>query len=104
MLSALCLHCTPEGEDALHAERERVADAGGRVPDSDAGSGARLPESAPRCRRCGEVIGVYEPLIHVVGGLSHRTSRAACPRLSANASEALYHAACYEGAGSDLAT
>jgi hypothetical protein len=31
----------------------------------------------PRCRHCGEPIGVYEPLIALVEGRAHETSRAA---------------------------
>jgi hypothetical protein len=55
---------------------------------------ATLPP--PRCELCGEVIGVYEPLIYVHANGVHESSRAASPGLSAGASGSLYHAACYE--------
>jgi hypothetical protein len=50
----------------------------------------------PRCELCGEVIGVYEPLIHVHANGVHESSRAADPYLSEGARGSLYHAACYE--------
>ena len=59
------------------------------------------PSSVPprlRCALCHEVIGVYEPLVHVLGELAWRTSRAAEPGLAAGGGE-LYHAACYERSG-----
>lgn len=46
-----------------------------------------------RCVRCGDVIGVYEPLVHVVGGVAHRTSRAARPDIVH--ARPVYHAACW---------
>lgn len=46
-----------------------------------------------RCRRCGDVIGVYEPLIVFVEGQPRETSRLAEPQ--AGALEC-YHRACYE--------
>jgi hypothetical protein len=49
----------------------------------------------PRCAGCGDIIGVYEPLVHVTGGLTWRTSRAAEPTV-ANAGGMLYHPGCYE--------
>ena len=45
------------------------------------------------CAACGEVIGVYEPLVHVVGAIAHATSRAADPDLS-HRHGLVYHAAC----------
>jgi hypothetical protein len=50
----------------------------------------------PRCELCGEVIGVYKPLIIVRGSGERESSRAADPGLTSGASELLYHAACYE--------
>lgn len=47
------------------------------------------------CARCREMIGVYEPLVHVYGGTARRTSRAADPQLGRERSGACYHAACY---------
>ncbi len=55
----------------------------------------------PRCELCGEVIGVYEPLINVHTDGVHKSSRAADPGLSVGASGSLYHAACYERAPGD---
>jgi hypothetical protein len=49
----------------------------------------------PRCERCGEVIGVYEPLIYAHANGVHQSSRAADPGLAASATGSLYHAACY---------
>jgi hypothetical protein len=50
----------------------------------------------PRCELCGEVIGVYEPLIYAHANGVRESSRAADPGLSASAAGSLYHAACYE--------
>jgi hypothetical protein len=61
-------------------------------------------EDPLRCASCGAVIGVYEPVVHVVDGTAHRTSRAADSHLAQSRRGMLYHAACYardagEGAG-----
>jgi hypothetical protein len=48
-----------------------------------------------RCRRCGEVIGVYEPLIRVTEGHTVETSRAVDPQVSGRDAEP-YHRACFE--------
>ncbi len=53
-------------------------------------------DRTPRCSHCGEVIGVYEPAIHVTGELVARTSRARDPELSSDSPGRLYHVACYE--------
>jgi hypothetical protein len=47
------------------------------------------------CDRCGEVIGVYEPLIRVLDGHAHESSRALDPGASERDGEH-YHRACYE--------
>ena len=47
-----------------------------------------------RCQGCGEVIGVYEPLVVYDGSGAHTTSRAAEPDLRASAA-ACYHRDCY---------
>jgi hypothetical protein len=47
-----------------------------------------------RCASCGEVIGVYEPLVHVVAGIAQRTSRAADPQLAGSEAGACYHVSC----------
>jgi hypothetical protein len=59
---------------------------------SDAPSSAGDP---PRCAACLDVIGVYEPLVHVFAGFAWRTSRAAEPSI-ATAAGMLYHLECYE--------
>jgi hypothetical protein len=59
--------------------------------------------TGPRCELCGDVIGVYEPLIHAHGNGVRASSRAADPSLSVGTSGSLYHAACYESsAGVDV--
>jgi hypothetical protein len=77
----------------------------------DAGTRAsREPEASRRisqllrCRHCGEVIGVYEPLVRVSGGHVSESSRALEPGASAREGER-YHSACYErlGGGQPLA-
>lgn len=54
---------------------------------------------ALRCDHCGDVIGVYEPLVRVLDGRAYESSRAlepACPTRGEH-----YHRACYEGLGED---
>jgi hypothetical protein len=46
------------------------------------------------CQSCGELIGVYEPLVACNGSGAHTTSRAAEPELRASAA-AYYHRDCY---------
>jgi hypothetical protein len=48
----------------------------------------------PRCPVCEDVIGVYEPLMHVGGGWATRSSRAAEPEICSNGQ--CFHLACYE--------
>lgn len=52
-------------------------------------------DSPPLCDHCGDVIGVYEPLVHVVGGNAWMTSRAAQPALSAGSPGTIYHVVCH---------
>jgi hypothetical protein len=47
-----------------------------------------------RCAHCGDVIGVYEPLVVVGEHGERRTSRAAEPRLSRERGR-FYHLDCY---------
>ena len=47
-----------------------------------------------RCRHCGDVIGVYEPMIVLCNGHARRTSRAAEPDVGEELGE-YYHHACY---------
>ena len=56
------------------------------------------------CAGCGEVIGVYEPLVHVIAGVAHKTSRAADPQLAQTQADACYHLACRDLGGADLVT
>jgi hypothetical protein len=51
-----------------------------------------------RCRDCGEVIGVYEPLVVVEDGEPRSTSFAAEPSLGQHASRR-YHRACFGTSG-----
>lgn len=51
--------------------------------------------SLPRCNRCGGVIGVYDPLVHVTGESARRTSRAAEPEIL-NVAGRIYHDECYQ--------
>jgi hypothetical protein len=48
-----------------------------------------------RCRHCGEVIGVYEPLVTFLEGRPFETSRLADPLAGALDGRA-YHRACFE--------
>jgi hypothetical protein len=50
-------------------------------------------EERLRCAHCEDVIGVYEPMIVVRGGLAHSTSQAAEGSI-----EGLPHADCYHDA------
>ncbi len=47
-----------------------------------------------RCRHCGDLIGVYEPLIRMAEGGPDETSRAAHPNPGAAGVEC-FHASCY---------
>ena len=47
-----------------------------------------------RCRQCGDLIGVYEPLIVLADGHPRETSRAAYP--NAGDSVQCFHRHCYE--------
>ena len=51
-----------------------------------------------RCDHCGEVIGVYEPLVRLLDGRAHESSRAREPVGSDPAGE-YYHRSCYERLG-----
>jgi hypothetical protein len=48
---------------------------------------------SPRCGTCGQIIGVYEPVICVIDGVPYRTARAHDPDLLGRAA-ACYHDAC----------
>jgi len=47
-----------------------------------------------RCQSCGDVVGVYEPVVVCDGNSARTTSRAAEPNLEATAA-AYYHRDCY---------
>jgi hypothetical protein len=49
----------------------------------------------PRCHRCGETVGVYEPMVALVEDVACVSSRAAQPQLSDIATRC-YHRACYD--------
>jgi hypothetical protein len=48
-----------------------------------------------RCRHCGDVIGVYEPLVTVEGGISRESSLAREPSI-ARARAPHYHRYCHQ--------
>lgn len=48
-----------------------------------------------RCQHCGDLIGVYEPLIRIADGHPHETSRAAHAQPGETAGPC-YHRACYQ--------
>jgi len=56
------------------------------------------------CAGCGQVIGVYEPLVHIIAGVAHKTSRAADPHVGQSGAGACYHLACRGIGGADLTT
>jgi len=51
-----------------------------------------------RCARCGDVIGVYEPLVIVDENGARHVSRAAEPQLSREQGVPHYHRTCYDAA------
>jgi hypothetical protein len=57
-----------------------------------------------RCAGCGDVIGVYEPIVHLGNGSTSETSRAAEPSLSASSPSLVYHAHCYAQASGSPGT
>lgn len=52
-----------------------------------------------RCGHCGDVIGIYEPLVLVENGRARQTSCAAEPQLLAHEAGTHYHRACYAPIG-----
>ena len=70
-------------------------------PDRFGGSRLRCARSSPtlarpvlRCQRCGQAIGVYEPLVTLADGQVETSSRAREPQAGAYGG-ASYHAACF---------
>jgi hypothetical protein len=53
----------------------------------------------PRCSACDDIIGVYEPLVHLGDGFATRTSRAAAPEICSSGD--CFHLECYEGLADD---
>jgi len=56
--------------------------------------GQRRFVEAPRCPVCDDIVGVYEPLVHLGGGVATRSSRAAEPEICSSGE--CYHLDCYE--------
>jgi hypothetical protein len=54
-----------------------------------------FPDVPPRCAGCGDVIGVYEPVVHLVGQYVRKTSRAAEPEVCREGG-LCYHSDCYQ--------
>ncbi len=52
-------------------------------------------EQLPRCTVCDDVIGVYEPLVHLDHEFARRTSRAAEPGVTSSGGQS-FHLGCYE--------
>ena len=48
----------------------------------------------PRCPVCDDIIGVYEPLVHLARDFVTRSSRAAEPEICSSGQ--CYHLSCYE--------
>lgn len=49
-----------------------------------------------RCQQCADVIGVYEPMVLVLDGQAHETSRAAIKDRIVGEQARRYHRECYE--------
>lgn len=60
------------------------------------GGGSGNGVVSPRCVACGDLIGVYEPGVWVIGEIAHTTSRAADPELT-SASGPAFHQGCFHG-------
>ena len=54
-----------------------------------------------RCRHCGDLIGVYEPLVTVVDDRPLETSKLAGP-MAVTQVDSAYHRGCYEQIGAEL--
>ncbi len=75
-----------------------MSDAVARQMGHGQGEGCR--DEIPRCAACDDVLGVYEPIMHVLGGFARLTSRAAEPGVPDSAGHC-YHLDCYERLGDD---
>lgn len=58
-------------------------------------SGMESREAQPLCEHCGEVIGMYEPLVMVSREVPVRTSRAALKLDPLQFGEPCFHAECF---------
>jgi hypothetical protein len=89
-LPSVRLRKNPDGAGKL------MIDAMDRMGPSDSERSDAPPASQqqPRCVACHDVIGVYEPLVHVLAGLAWRTSRAAEPQIGAAGGDS-YHLECH---------
>lgn len=54
-----------------------------------------------RCAHCGELLGVYEPLVILIDGLNHGTTSLAVLGEPPDNRLALLHQACHQGAAFD---
>ena len=66
-----------------------------RLPEPERSEPSPSTGERTLCALCRDVIGVYEPLVHVLGGLVSRTSLAAEPGVAIAGGER-YHAGCYK--------
>lgn len=57
-----------------------------------------IPYDAPRCDRCGEILGVYEPVTVLAAGVPRETSVAAEPSLATYAGRR-FHPSCFAAGG-----
>jgi hypothetical protein len=58
------------------------------------GQGERHLVEPPRCAVCEDIIGVYEPLVHLGGDVATRSSRALEPEICSSGH--CFHLECYE--------
>jgi len=64
------------------------------LPGMGRREGERNSAERPRCPVCNDIVGVYEPLIHLFDGFAIRSSRAAEPEICSTGH--CFHLACYE--------
>ncbi len=64
-------------------------------PEPTVEPAARVIPQRPVCAVCGEVIGVYEPLMHVVDEIPRETSIAACREHLPELTGPLWHRDCW---------
>jgi len=94
-------HCAPTTEvDRVVPHDDRLRAGPYRSLDANLIGACRLHfdrpvrmNDAPRCPRCRDVIGVYEPIILLLDGRARETSRAAEPDVDGRGER--YHWHCY---------